>query len=200
MTRRVWKQKTKVARTRIALKQYEISPVPIVGDGAIATRGLLSGHLMPVLILDTSDRPDVAELIRLQRHLPPGDVVSTWGGRSRRASSVLLLLEFARPSELKILLEFDIAKQGLLVDSVLHVRAVGLQSGTVGDRLATTMNNGHMIVEVVATGLEPKWNEIWSRELRRNFRRQGLTKRQADHAANQLIVELRDLREFRLRR
>ena len=154
---------------------------------------------MPVLILDTSDRPDVAELIRVQRHLPPGDVVSTWGGRSRRARSVLLFLDFTRPSEVRLLLEFDIARQGLLVDSILHARAVGLQSGTSGDRLATTMNDGHMIVEVVAAGLDQRWNELWRRELKREYRRQGLTKRKADQAADRLVAEWRKLREFRLK-
>ena len=199
MTRRASKRRIKATRARIPLRRYGTSPVPIVGDGGIATSGLLSGNLMPVLILDTSDRPDVAELIRVQRHLPPGDVASTWGGRSRRASSVLLLLDFARPSKLRIMLEFDIARQGLLVDSILHVRAVGLQSGRVGDRLATTMKDGHMIVEVAATGFEPKWNELWRRELEKDYRRRGLTKRLAGQATDRLITEWRNLQEFRLK-
>lgn len=199
MNKRAWKQKTKTTRARVALNPHEISPVPIIGDAAVATGRVLSGHLVPVLILDTSDRPDIAELIRVQRHLPPGDVVSSWGGRSSRARTILLLLEFSRPSELKLLLEFDIAEQGILVDSILDVRAVGLQSGTVGDRLIMTMDHDRMIVEVTATGFEPKWNQLLRRELTRHFRREGFAKRQADQATERTVAEWRWLQDFRIK-
>ena len=42
MKRRSWKQAAKATRARIELKPHEISPVPIVGDGGIATSGLLA--------------------------------------------------------------------------------------------------------------------------------------------------------------
>lgn len=199
MDKRAVKQKTKTTRTRVTLKPREISPVPIIADGAVATRQPLSGHLVPVLILDTSDRADIVELIRIQRHLPPGDVVSSWGGHSRTARTILLLLEVSRPLRTKILLEFDIATQGILVDFILAVRAVGLQGGTLGDRLSTTMEHDRMILEVAATGFEPKWNELLRRELNRDYRRQGLTKRQANQATEQTVLEWRQLQEYRIK-
>ena len=199
MSRRSWKQKTKTARARVTLRPHELLPVPIVGDGAVATRQVLSGHLVPVLILDTSDRPDIVELIRVQRHLPAGDVVSSWGARSRTARTIFLLLEFSRPLETRVLLELHIAMQGMIVDFILDVRAVGLQSGAHGDRLSTTMDHDRMIVEVAATGFQPKWNELLRRELTRDSRREGLTKRQADRATEQTIAEWRRLRDWRLK-
>jgi len=74
-------------------------PVPIVGDAAIAGQ-VAEGVNIPLVILDTAERPEVAELIRVQEHLPPGDVVSTWGGQKGRVEKeVSLLLQFDRPIE-----------------------------------------------------------------------------------------------------
>ena len=199
MNKRAWRKKTKGTKARIAVRPQEITPVPIVNDAAIATGRLLSGHLVPVLILDTSDRPDIAELVRVHRYLPPGDVASSWGSRSRAAKTVLLLLEFSRPSELKLLLEFDIAREGILVDFILDARAVYLQSGKAGDRLSRTMDHDRILVEVAAIGFEPKWNELVKRELKRGFRHKGVTNRQASEAANRTIKEWRRLREIRIK-
>ena len=68
---------------RLSLRRYQSIPmnsaeeaqvVPIVGDAAIATVGVGHGRLIP-LIIDTTSRPDLAEVIKAQVHLPEGDVV-----------------------------------------------------------------------------------------------------------------------------
>ena len=53
--------------------------VPIAGDGAIATGGIGYGRLIPLLILDTTNRPDLNEAIRIQSSVPSGDVEVSWG-------------------------------------------------------------------------------------------------------------------------
>ena len=184
MNKRAWRRLTRLTNAR-APKPHELAPVPIVGDGAIATEQVLSGRLVPVLILDTSQRPDVAELIRVHQFLSPGDVASVWGYRSVQARTVALVLDFQRPSELKALLEFDVAGQGLLVDSILDARAVYLQDGMSGDRLPTTMDHDRMIVEVTAR--PPKWNRLLKRELERDCRRKGSTRQQASETAERTI-------------
>lgn len=193
MIKRASKEKNNATRTRIAVRPHEIAPVPIVGDGAVATGRVLGGRLVPVLILDTSDRPDIEELIRVHRHMPPGDAASSWGRRPRRVGTVVLLLESSRPSQLKILLEFDIASQSMLVDFILRVRAVYLQSGTVDDRVAETMEHERLLIEVPDTGFEPEWEEFLRRGLSRDFRRRGLSKREARQAARRAIGEWRRL-------
>jgi len=52
--------KLRKAKARIG-NAYEANPVRIVADGVIGTRGVGGGRLIPHLILDTSDRPDVKE-------------------------------------------------------------------------------------------------------------------------------------------
>ena len=196
MNKRAWRRLTRLTSAR-APEAHETAPVPIVRDGAIATEQVLGGRLVPVLILDTSQRPDVAELIRVHQFLSPGDVASVWGYRSVRARTVGLVLDFLRPSQLKILLKFDITGQGLLVDSILDARAVCLQDGMTGDRLATTMDHDRMIVEVTAS--PPKWNRLLRRELERDFRRKGSTRRQASEAAERTISKWRHLQKMRIK-
>ena len=48
------------------------TPVPIVAEGAISSTTLGDGRLIPVLILDTSNRPDIDEFVRVHQHLPAG--------------------------------------------------------------------------------------------------------------------------------
>jgi hypothetical protein len=48
---------------------YEKVPVRIVSDAAIATGGVGEGRLVPVLIVDGEQRPDITEMIRIHKEL-----------------------------------------------------------------------------------------------------------------------------------
>lgn len=72
--------------------------VPIVGDAAIATAILGEGRLIPVLIIDTSDRPDIGDLVKILQRPPLGDVTSQWGRLHWHKKTVALILTFKRPS------------------------------------------------------------------------------------------------------
>jgi hypothetical protein len=80
-------------RPKRYLKLYMSSPeeakvVQIAGDAAIATVGTGHGRLIPLLILDTIERPDLAEVIRVQAHSPAGDVVVQWGALPERCNHI----------------------------------------------------------------------------------------------------------------
>src|SRR5438132_911761 len=119
---------------------YERAPVPIVGDAAMAHESYGLGRLIPVLILDERSRPDIKEIFRAHQHLGSGDVKSTWGQRPGQSDTVALWLEFERPVESRILIEFELAKYGGLVDQVIEAQLVYLQAGIPGDRLITTQD------------------------------------------------------------
>ena len=95
--------------------------VPIVGDAAIATPILGEGRLIPVLIIDTSDRPDIGDLVKILQRPPLGDVTSQWGRLHWHKKTVALILTFKRPSKVVVILEFDVTEQGILVDLILTV-------------------------------------------------------------------------------
>lgn len=65
--------KRRTARRPTKLVADPADVVPIVADGAIASQ-VADGRMTPLVIIDTTDRPDVEELVRLHNHLSPGDV------------------------------------------------------------------------------------------------------------------------------
>lgn len=69
----------KFQKVKVDLMPHERQPVRIVADGAISTRRLSGGRLIPVVILDTSERPDIEELIRVHATIDrPGDAKTQW--------------------------------------------------------------------------------------------------------------------------
>lgn len=47
----------------------------VVADGAIGKQGTAAGRLVPVVMVDMSDHPDVAELVRVHQYLGPGTAI-----------------------------------------------------------------------------------------------------------------------------
>jgi hypothetical protein len=187
-------------RTFNCSNQKEATPVAIVADASISTRGTVEGRLIPLLILDTSARPDIVELVRISRIQPPGDVVCQWGQLMGSNDSVALFLSFKRPVELFMVLQFEIVRQGILVDQILNSHAVYIQPGKDGDRYITTIDNQRILIEVPDTHFQPEWDRLFLKHLALDMRKKGLQRQQAKQAARRLIEELRQLGKFRMKR
>lgn len=83
----------------------EKEPVPIVSDAAVTTRVLADGRIIPVLIINTSLRPDIEDMIRAHKHIGAGDVKSAWSIPSRfDKSRISLVLTIIKPSRCVIIL------------------------------------------------------------------------------------------------
>ncbi|MGI8989975.1 MAG: hypothetical protein ACR2I2_10365 [Bryobacteraceae bacterium] len=113
----------------------ETHPVRMIADAAISTRGRHGGRLLPLLLLDTTDRPDIAEFIRLHEFFGVGDVKAQWGKveATGHDGTAALFLTFIRPMELFMVLEFNIARQGLLVEQTLTGQGIYLARAEGGD-------------------------------------------------------------------
>src|SRR5437870_539522 len=136
----------------------EARPVRIVADAAVSTRGTHGGRLLPMVLLDTSDRPDIEELIRVHQSLGPGDVKILWGKVEGHEGTVALFLTFIRPIELLMVLEFDIVKQGSLVDQALTGQGIYLtQARQQDDRFMKDPDRPKLIVDVPDTGFGKTW-------------------------------------------
>jgi hypothetical protein len=158
------------------------------------------GRLIPLVILDTSDRPDLEELIRVHQHVAAGDVVVQWGQLEGRLENVALYLWFKRPGELLAIVEFDIVKQGGLVDQIMHVNGLYIQGGRPGDRLKHNLDAPKVILEVPDTGVRDLWDEKFHREIAARMRQDaGFGRQQAKRAARQYITEWRRFGDFRMR-
>jgi hypothetical protein len=173
-------------------------PVPIVGDAAISARGVHGGRLIPLLLLDTSARPDLAEFIRNHRSLGAGDVDFYWGRRDNHEGTIALFLEFIRPLEFVAILEFEIVRQGILVEQALSGQGIYLAiSEGPNDRLSDNIDRPKVILDLPDTGVRLQWDEIFLKHLTRHLREQGLARRDAKTAAISAIRKLKEFSSFR---
>jgi hypothetical protein len=179
--------------------KLEASPVTIVWDGAISTMGVGEGRIIPLVIIDGSDRPDIEELIRIHQYLPSGDVESQWMQFKGGEGKICLMLRFKRPVELVAILEFDIIGQGGLIDQILTAKAIYLQSGREGDRLSTTMDNPRMSVEIPSTAFYNEWDRMFMKWTEKGFRQRGLNRQDAKRATRKFIEEWRSFGRFRMK-
>jgi hypothetical protein len=174
--------------------------VPIVGDGSLAGP-VAEGVNIPVVILDTSNHPKVAEVIRVHAFLPPGDVRIQWGGVKGKPDDVLLVLDFVSPIQTRAVLRFSIERQGMLVEMAVTARAIYLQDGQPGDRIMHDIDRQKLLVELPDTGFRPKWDEIYiSRMTAVLARRLRMSRRKAKPHARGLIDHLRSVTDFRMPR
>ena len=180
--------------------RYERHPVRIVADAAVSTRGLHGGRLLPLVLLDTSDRPDVAELIRIHQYHRLGDVRAQWGQIDGHEGTVALFLTFIRPMELFMTLEFDIVKQGILVEQTLVGEGIYIAKAEADDdRLMKNPDRVKVIVEVGDTGFRKTWDKLFTEYLRKHFRAEGLSRSESRRAATSLIEELRKFATMKMR-
>lgn len=195
--------KLKSKQVEIPVKQkWEVQPVRIISDAAVATVGVGDGRLIPLVIIDSAGRPDIEELVRVHEHLPPGDVKVQWGNLKSGSDGIALFLRFTRPAEVLLVLQFDIVKQGVIVDQILLSRALYLQPGREGDRLSNNLDARKILIEVPETGFRKTWDKILVKYLVKDFRRRGLPKHQAKEATKAVIEEWRKFgrsRPFALR-
>lgn len=168
--------------------------MPIVADALMLSVGVAEGRAIPVLILDTSLRPDIEDLVRAHEHLGPGDAKTTWaapGLLDRR--HLKLIVEFERPQRCVILLQFNIAEHGGVVDQIVQSELVYLQPGRPGDRLKNTFDRPRVVIEAPTEDFRPAWERMWRREIARDFKKRGLPRSQVPEAVESLITEWRDV-------
>src|SRR5260370_35196772 len=91
---------------------HEAVPVRIISDALIGTTVVGEGRMIPLVILDTSTRPDIEELGRVHEHLAPGDVKSVGAQLDGHKNKIDLVLTYIRPMELIDILRFEIARHG----------------------------------------------------------------------------------------
>jgi hypothetical protein len=165
--------------------------VYVVGDAGISTRRFVGGKLVPLLIIDTEGHPGIAEFINVQQHLPPGDVACTWGRPQDSREHIFLHLKLSRPLQTSVFIMFNVARQGILVESILNAQCMYIQSGKEGDRLKHDLSVPKIFVEVPYTRFKPVWDNLYLDSVVTRMRKSGLGRQQAKRAAKKFIDEIR---------
>jgi hypothetical protein len=141
----------------------------------------------------------LAEVIEAQMHLPEGDVIVQWARLAKRQDHIALYLKFQRPTERATVIEFDIVKQGILVEHILQSKGLYIQAGKAGDRLIHDLDRSKMLIEVPDTGIRRLWDEVHFDAVVNYARKDGLGRRDAKKAARDFIEEIRELAKFQMK-
>ena len=179
-----------------------MSGVLPVADGAIATVNTALGRLVPVLIVDTSDRPDIDDTIEAHTTQPPGDVIVQWGKPTGPgadpAALIHLIIHFIRPIDSYVVIKFGREQSGL-VDQIIRSQLVYLQSGHPGDRLSNTFDDKRILVEIRETGFEEIWEKMFFDSTVAELSSRGLNRKQSIRGAREAISGIRELGDIRIR-
>ncbi|MBR0963374.1 hypothetical protein JQ554_04595 [Bradyrhizobium diazoefficiens] len=173
--------------------------MPIAADAAIAAGFIGEGRLIPLLILDTTERPDIEEFIRIHQYVRAGDVQSQWATIEDGSGDIGLLLIFEKPVALTVLIVFDIAARGVLVDQIIRTKGLYIQAGRTGDRFIHDTERPKVILELPDTGFGRAWEEIFYNSALRQFKRMGLRRSDAKTAASSYIGEWRKFSDLRIK-
>ena len=182
-------------RMKIPLRHpAEANPVPVVADGLMSTAMMAEGRNIPVLILDTSERPDIDTMIQVHYEFGSGDVTSAWSFKERlRLSTPRLILSMSNPSQCLVIVDFDMTKgHGMLVDQILWAQGFYLQAGRPGDRLAATLDNPRIIVEVPKNEtFKREFQSVYEKAIFRRFRDMGMSRADSKQSVQQFLKQWR---------
>jgi hypothetical protein len=168
-------------------------PVPIVGDAAIATASTGSGRLIPLVIVDTSQRRDIDDMILAHGATGlQGRLESRWA-RPDATGWIWLILTFENPIATSIILSFEIGRQGGVLDCIVRSQGVYIQSGRPGDRFDPALRVPRVLAEVPSHAFQAEWDRLLRSELRKELRLRGAGRSEVKQSVESLIAEWRRL-------
>ena len=167
----------------------------IIGDGAIATSGLGEGRMVPVVVIDSSQRGDIEELILNHIEGHPGDVMSRWGIRPLFPKLIFLHLEFMRPSKIDFYIPFNIGRHLGLIEGIHISRGLYVQPSSSGKSVSEGMGKAKILVEIPPETKLGKWDQYAHAAATKKFIGTGIPKKEARIAAEKAIKEIRNFWE-----
>jgi hypothetical protein len=148
------------------------------------------GKLVPVLAIDTSDRPDIEALFDAYVPETVGDVAIQWGQRDGAPKgTVTLFIQFTTPITQLLILDFEIVRQGVVVDQILRTAELYLEGVTKNAPQAARWSRVRVVVSDTRFG--PIWEELLIEALAAQRTALGTTERQARLLAMEAIRKWR---------
>jgi len=144
-------------------------------------------RLVPLVVIDTSERPDLDSLFASYTPEAVGNVAIQWGRRDGAPKgTVTLNIKFIAPVEQLLMLDFEIVRQGLLVDGILRTRELYLQ-GIRSNDADQEARSPKIRVVVPDTKFDGIWQELLMDELVQRSKALGATEHHARFLAQESI-------------
>ena len=174
----------------------EQSPLRVVSVASVASADVAQGRRVPLLILDTSCRPDFEQLVHAHADSGLGDLITQWltVGDALLPSAAYLMCVFRSPAPCAVAVEFTLPECGRVLDFVLCVRGVWLQPGRADHHPASKFHDRPSIFVEVGADFAA-WEEVYPRLLALELQKMGHDREVAMQLAPQLIREEREVPE-----
>ena len=163
--------------------ELETRPARIVSEPARVY--MRDGKLVPLVIIDTDERPDIDSLFASYTPETVSEVAIQWARRDGAPKgTVTLSIQFIAPVKQHLLLDFEIVRQGLVVDGILRTRELYLQGVRAGEAGAQ-VRSPKLRVVVPDTQFDGIWEDLLIHELAERSKALGAS----DHHARFLAQE-----------
>lgn len=170
-------------------KKISVNPdivVQVANDAMIMNRDECDGKMLPVVILDTENHPNVDEFIKIHRTCAEGEVKYAWG-MTEDKKYINLYINSISPIETSFIIEFEASNKYALVDRIVETNLLILQSGKKGDRITFTWDKDRILLEIPDTGFEEYWSDLKKEIQRKHFLSKGIKKKDVNK-----VIELMD--------
>jgi len=169
-------------------QELETRPANIVSEPRRAYMRPEDGTLVPLVAIDTTERPDIDALFAAYTPDTVGDVSIQWGRRDQAPKgTVTLFIQFTAPIKRLLILDFEIVRQGILVDEILRTGELYLQGVKRTDETDAPDRSSRVRVVVPEMNFAPIWEESLVQELSARSRALGASERQARLIAQESI-------------
>jgi len=163
-------------------------PAKIVSDPGMAIVRDTDRKVIPIVQIDATDRPDIVSLISAHGPGVVGEAATQWGRRiGAPEGTVTLFLDYQRPRQVLIFMDFRIVHYGFLVDEILRAGELYIQAIQTPFAANTALGSSRMRVVVADTGFGLLWDQLLEDELAQELRKQGLPAAKAKTRAADII-------------
>jgi hypothetical protein len=170
----------------------ETQPARIISDPGFAAVRDRDGAVVPMVQIDATDRHDILALFAAHGRGIVGEASCQWGRRDGAADrTVTLFLHFNAPARLLVFMDFDVVRQGFLVEEILRVSELYIQAIRTPSTTEVASDPPRIRVTVPDTGFRPVWNKLLHDEMTREMQTRGLSATEAKVSAAAIIESWR---------
>ena len=170
------------------VKTDNIPIVTIVSDALIMEKNFADGRSIPLIIIDTTDCPEIRRAIDLHMGASQGDVSFTWG-KTPDSKYVVLVVEAISPVEIKYIIAFEVTKHYGLLDIILKTHLLFIQAGKEGDRLANNFDAPRILFELPITDFELEIIRLTEKAKLKRFKSQKVKRKDLKKVVEQFDKE-----------
>jgi len=171
----------------------------VVADATINSIDFAQGRTVPLVILDTTNHPEIVKAIEVHCDVSNGNVKTTWG-KTKDEKFISLIVELLDPFPAAFTIVFSAYPQAGIVDIIVSSQLLFIQTGKPGDRLKHDLFKPKLLIEVPSEQFASKWKELYLRIMTRRFRKLDYSKKVAEKLANDFYNEMRIVRDMRMKK